>query len=95
MPPTQKRRIVYLADEDWGTLQAHASIGDKSISQVVRDLVEWIRQGRPITEKAVETNATTFSQTTRFTPTAEERKVQDAPVPGERSFGKSRAAPKK
>jgi hypothetical protein len=44
---TQKRRIVYLSDEEWLMLKAHARAHGVSISQTIRDMWNIAAQANP------------------------------------------------
>jgi len=94
--PTMKRRIVYLADEDWDQLQRRAAVESASISAVIRRLVGTLPgPDRDLTVRMV---ATGVGQAFKPVPPAKEAGwVEKADIekaaPGR--FGTSKAAPKK
>ena len=43
---TQKRRIVYISDEQWTWLTGYAKAAGISASEIIRDAIELTRTGR-------------------------------------------------
>lgn len=43
----QKRRIIYMTDEEWGLLRAFAERHSRSISEVIRDTWRGVQAAEP------------------------------------------------